>query len=243
MVTRSNALNATLSPEHVKMVSELGKMAQPGAAAGFDRALRALATTGDVRYAAAEGVKEFILSDAGRAMGAKAAQVALPAFDTLLRNAGPMGTRYTKLLSMAGDPATHKLVATQLTKLAGPEFGKVLTRFTSSTLNGLSKNGLQGGFNAITRAAPKAAAAITKLGGFGKLLGILGKFSKALPFVGLAIGIVNLIKTFSDKNASGWQKLMALTDFASGLIGTLVPGSGAITTAVSMGANVASSFG
>lgn len=143
--------------------------------------------------------------------------------------------QWLKYAEKLSSPATQKFIIDGITKAVGPEAGPLLGKFGAGILKQLGSS--KGGFGAAVKYAERAAPKLLeKLGGLAGLSKLLGKVSKLVPFAGLAIGLINAVKTFSDPNATFLQKLGAVVDVAAGAA-AVIPGVG---TGVAAALNTAS---
>jgi hypothetical protein len=186
---------------------------------------------------------QFLATPQGRAMGAAAVNAMVPMFEPFT---APVWNGLTKAAAEPGN--ITKLVSGGLSGLSkyGVEAGEIgkLGGFAETLLKTATTDGLAG----VLKAGGPVMQEATKLLPMAeKLLPMLGKLGKMIPGVGLAMGLLNAIKTFANPNASMGQKLSALLDVAGGAAG-LIPGLGtgaqlAIGAATTVGGMAAESVG
>lgn len=216
-------LNAALKSPLVRGAARAAREAAPAIRPAVEKGLDVFLASGDARQAAVDALWTFANSAEGRKLSQKAAIGLLSALDGQLR-VGALAPKYQALLAKAGDPRTQAAVMKLFANLG--KDGEVLGKATNGILRAFSKGGLTAAFKSALKLSPK-------------ILSIAGKLAKALPLVGLLASAVNAIKVLTDPNASPAQKTAALVDLISGVVGTLVPGSGLLTTAASIGTQLA----
>lgn len=187
-------------------------------------ALRTLLTTGNGQAAAVEGVMAFLKTPEGAALATKSTSRLLGGLDKALRAGADTAPVYAKLLARAGDPATLEAAGKLFAKLGAD--GAVLTKVTEGILKAVSKGGLEHGFTALLKLSPKALA-------------ILGKAANMLPVAGLILSGALAAKTLLDPKASDAQKAAATVSVISGIVGTVLPGSGVVTSVIDIGVGLA----
>ncbi len=216
-------MNAVLNSPLVRGAAQAAREAAPALRPAVEKGLNVFLASGDGRQAAVDAFWTFANSAEGKKLSQKAATSVLSALDGQLR-AGALAPKYQALLAKAGDPSTHAAVMKLFSSLG--KDGEALGKATNGILRAFSKGGLTAAFSRALKLSPK-------------LLSVAGKLAKALPLVGLVASAVNAIKVLTDPNASAAQKTAALVDLVSGVVGTVVPGSGLVTTAASIGTQLA----
>jgi hypothetical protein len=208
--------------QNLLVSSSVLKPFAPALEPALGAAFSTLLTTGSGGLAAQQAVGAFLATPEGAKAAKAGATELLRVLDGALRQGGS-AKAYSQLLARAADPRTHAAVLSAFAKLG--KDGEVLGKAANGILKAFSKGGLA---SALTKALKLSPAALK----------ILGKAANGIPIAGLVLSVVMSGKTLLDPHASSAQKAAAVVSLASGIVGTVLPGSGLVTGVVDIGAGL-----
>lgn len=211
---------------------DLFSASKPGLTPALLQAIQVMAGGGSPIDAASSALSFFATTPAGKAAGSKALKALGPILNEVVKRPLLAG-QWGKLTAFVAKPSTFKPVTDLLVKSLGKEAGTALSSFTRNVLHTATSKGFEQAIKAATKGAPK-------------VLAIIGKLGKLVPFVGLAASLISSLKTFANPEATAGQKAAALLDLASGVVG-VIPGVGTgaqlvlgvVSTAASFAADAA----
>ena len=216
-----NPVNALGRSSLTGVALDLFSASKPGLTPSIIEAMKVMATGGSKADATKAALSLFAQSPAGKAAGAQALKALGPILNEVVKHPALAG-QWAKLGTFAAKPGAFKPLTNLLVKSLGKEAGVALGTFSKQVVRAATGKGFEQAIKVATKGAPK-------------VLGILGKLGKMVPFVGLAASLISSVKVFANPNATAAQKAAALLDLCAGVAG-VIPGVG---TAVQVGLSVA----